>query len=287
MSQPIIITDLDNTVYNWVDYFAPSFRAMVHAIARQTKIGEEDILADFKNVYEKHGSLEYSFSVQELDLVKHMNPEDVRELIRIAKAAFSVTRQKHLAPYPGVKETLVWARKNGVRVIGVTNAPIFQARQRLRRLNIDIFFYGLAGWEGHQIREDEWTEDIRKQVEDGGYAARIEKLWPLKHDDLKPNPVGYLMIIDTLKVSHKNTYVIGDSLAKDVAPAIDIGAVGIWAKYGLDFDKKNFDTLLKITHWDSNKVASVYNERLTNPNHTVSSFAELSSIVKPDQMSLF
>lgn len=53
MYRPILITDLDNTLYNWVDYFAPSFRGMVHAISREMNLDEEKIYSGFKEVFKK------------------------------------------------------------------------------------------------------------------------------------------------------------------------------------------------------------------------------------------
>jgi len=285
---PIIITDLDNTIYNWVDYFAPSFRAMVHALARVMSLDEEVLIKDFRQVYARRQSLEYSYSVQELSACADRSVSEVAELVRTAKGAFSHVRSKNLKPYDGVKDTLMWATERDIRVVGVTNAPIFHANQRLKQLHLDGLFHGLAGWKGHEPTDEfPWTREIRERKDAGGYRSKVERFWSLEQEELKPSPFAYLRIISDLHVSHKITYVVGDSLQKDIAPAIDIGAIGVWAKYGENFEKKNFDTLLKITHWSDDKVEEVYNNKSFMPTHTIHSFSELTGIVQPAQFSLF
>lgn len=286
MYKPVLLTDLDNTIYNWVDFFAPSFRAMVHVLAKETKIEEEAIIKDFKHVYNKRASLEYSFSVQELKIFQKLPKDEVENLIRIAKGTFSRVREKNLKPYDGVKETLKWIREGGTEIVGVTNAPLFHAEMRLKQLRLDSLFTGLAGWEGHGIPNRYLTKKIKERIEENRYKSRIKHKWELSKEELKPNPFCYLRVINELHISHKAAYVIGDSLYKDIKPAIEIGAIGILAKYGKDFSTKNFQTLLKITNWDKEKISNVYDKKSIIPTFTVNSFSEIRKIVQPPQLRL-
>jgi len=43
----LLITDLDNTLYDWITYFANSFRAMVKDLATTLDV-EEDLLFPIK-----------------------------------------------------------------------------------------------------------------------------------------------------------------------------------------------------------------------------------------------
>ena len=95
----LIITDLDNTLYNWVDYFAPSFRGMVHALSKKSGVEEDLLIQEFRHVYNRHRSIEYSFSVQELNVFKDKSSEEIQELIKTAKGAFSRVRGKKLELY--------------------------------------------------------------------------------------------------------------------------------------------------------------------------------------------
>jgi FMN phosphatase YigB (HAD superfamily) len=286
--RPLLITDLDNTIYNWVDFYAPSFRAMVHVLSREMGLGEEAIIDEFRAVYGEKGSLEYSFSVQELPSVRCRGDHEVSRLVMVAKGAFSRVREAHLRPYPGVKETLTWLLREGVVIVGATNAPMQQAEGRLRHLYLDRCFSGLAGWEGHDIPAGiPLMAAIKQRAVEGKYRSHVEVLWPLHQSELKPSPTGYLRIMEQVGASPESTYVVGDSLHKDVRPALQVGATGVWARYGSAFEKKNFDTLLKITHWSSEKVSAVYDEQAVEPTYTIDSFSELQTIIQVPQARLF
>jgi len=267
----LILTDLDNTLYNWLDYFAPSFRAMVHALCKKIGISEEALIEDFKRIYREKRFIEYSFSVQELGICRGRSKEEIGNLIRVAKGAFSRVRRKRLQLYPGVEETLLWAHKKKIPVIGVTNTSVFQGERRLCRLRIDGLFYGLAGWEGH---------DVPEEYEEKEYSSKILRKWFLRFDELKPSAKGYLRILKELKVPPKVVYIVGDSLERDVVPALQIGANAIWAKYGQEVEPKNFQTLCLITYRDQEKNSNMYEKAPTIPTVTINNFGELQQIIK-------
>lgn len=288
MNQPVILVDLDNTIYNWIDYFCPSFRGMVHALSKDLGIEEDVIIHDFRRVYIEKGTIEYAFAVQSLALCRSMPSPEIERLVRIAKGAFSRVREKNLQPYEGVRETLIWAVNEGIAVIAVTNAPVFQAQRRLRKLKLDRLFTGIAGWNAYEVPEDfTWTRKIKQNEGNGKYRTYIDKLWFLSANELKPGISGYERIMEELQVSAEKTYIIGDSLKKDIAPAVEIGAVSIWARYGQQCDSKNFDTLLKITNWSQEEISSTYQQRPVTPDFTVDSFAEIRKIVPASQLTLF
>jgi phosphoglycolate phosphatase-like HAD superfamily hydrolase len=261
---------------------------MVHALSREMALEEDKIIDEFKAVYKEKGSLEYSFSVQELPSVQLLGDEEISRLVKIAKGAFSRVRDLHLKPYPGVKETLTWLLREGGTVVGATNAPIHQAEQRLKSLHLDGCFTGLVGWEGHPVPGGiPLTEAIKQRASDGGYRSRVGTLWPLPLSELKPSATGYLQIMRQVGASPDSTYIVGDSIHKDLRPAIEVGAISVWARYGGEFEKKNFDTLLKITHWSDEKVTAVYDEKAIVPDYTIDTFSKLQTIIQVPQASLF
>ncbi len=286
--QRLLITDLDNTLYNLIDYFGPSFRGMVHALSRETKIEEEILLNNFKQVFLKRESLEYGFAVQELEITKTLSKENIFTLIKLAQAVFKRARQKNLKPYEGVKETLEWLKSQGVLIVGMSNAPFYNAEIRIKQLFIDKYFYGLAAREDLHLPDDEFTIRINQNKENKKYeSTKIVKKWVLKKEQLKPNTYGYSKIMEDLKVDPKNTYIIGDSILKDVQPAIEIGAKGIWAKYGEDCEKKNLDTVLSMTNWSKNEIKQVFFDKHKEPELVASSFSDLKNIIESNQLTLF
>jgi FMN phosphatase YigB (HAD superfamily) len=261
---------------------------MVHVLSRETGLDENAITQDFKEVFAEHGSVEYAFSVQELRLCKGMSHSQVANLVRLAKGAFSRVREKNLHVYPGVKETLQWARQEAIAVVGVTNSPIFQARMRLRQLYVDHLFTGIAGWEGFDIpQEDPWAEPVKVRETGKGWPTKLEREWKFPEETLKPSPEMYRAILSDLGVNPDSAWIVGDSLHKDVKPALELGAIGVWAKYGQRFDQKNFNTLLAITNWSERRIADTYAENAVEPSLEIESFSELQAHIPSFQGSLF
>jgi len=130
-SKRAVILDLDGTLYSWVDYYGPSFRAMVHALNKILDISEEKLIQSFKKVYEKHNSVEYAFSVQELDIWNELNwsEEQIRDIaIKAARGAFRIARKKNLKLFKGVRETLEWLKYEDIFIFAFTDAPSFLRR---------------------------------------------------------------------------------------------------------------------------------------------------------------
>lgn len=284
----LLLIDLDNTLYNWVDYFGNSFRGMIHALSREMQKDEDELKSAFKKIYKEAGTLEYSFIIQKLPFIEKYSHEEKNRIIEFGKLIFSIVRSKNLIPYSGVKETLKDLSLDGVLIVAVTNAPAYFAEARLKQLYLDNYIYGLAAWENSEIPADEYTDNIIKRNEDGFYLSKhIKRRWCFSKEELKPNPFAYLTVINDLKQSHKNTYVIGDSIYKDLNPAHEIGATTIWAKYGTTFEEKNFNTLLEMTHWDENKIKSTYEEKKITPDYSIDRFESLLEIIPRNQLRLF
>ena len=52
MTLRAVITDLDNTLYDWVAYFIPAFRAMIKALVELTGVPETRLLDDTQGLEE-------------------------------------------------------------------------------------------------------------------------------------------------------------------------------------------------------------------------------------------
>jgi FMN phosphatase YigB (HAD superfamily) len=282
----LLITDLDNTLYNFIDYFGPSFRGMVHALANKTKLKENEIIQDFKKVYALRGSLEYAFAIQELDLTQDMSEEDVFKLIQLAKAVFSRVRQKNLVPYSGVRDCLKWLRKEEVVIVGLSNAPIYNAEIRLKQLKLDGYFDGLAAWQGPDMPISKYTQDVMHNIDSPLYRSNISKIWKIQLGNLKPSTYAFDLIQQHFGIEKRNVWVIGDSIYNDVEPGISLGFNGIWAQYGTIHDKKNLATALEVTNWDKSKIERSFYKEYSKPKYCIQSFDELKAILGSLQLKL-
>lgn len=281
----LLITDLDNTLYNFIDYYGPCFRAMVHALSERTGVPEDDLICNFRDVYARHGSVEYSFAVQEMECFNGRSAADIEDLIDLAMVAFSRARLKRLRPYPGVEEGLLWAKMSGIKVIGITNAPMWHALKRLGQLNIAQYFSGVAAYRGHDVPGGNRITDKIKRFDSQGFRSSIKKRWLLERHELKPSPVGYQRILSD--ANSCSTYVIGDSREKDLAPAIALGSVGIWARYGTTYDAKNMETLLQVTHWTSDGIKKAYDQVSIEPDYTIDNFGDIRKLLPQFQQTMF
>jgi phosphoglycolate phosphatase len=66
----MIITDLDNTLYDWVTYFSLSFKAMVNELEDILDINKKQIFEEFKTIHQYYGNTEQPFAILELPSVK-------------------------------------------------------------------------------------------------------------------------------------------------------------------------------------------------------------------------
>ena len=288
MAKHLILADLDNTLYDWARFFAPSFRAMVDVLRRELAIPEEQVYAEFKTVFARHGSLEYAFAIQELDSVRSLPTEKVSDLIRQGRGAFLHVQRNKLKVYPGVYETLKWLWDQDVDVVGITNSPLHRAQKRLYELRIDSFLTGLVAWEGYRAPEAAETSGFVTGTRERK-LTRLNRFVAVPKTDCKPSSAHYAHALDRFAKSASEVWAIGDSLSKDLVPAARLGIKTIWAKYGagLDPDGKDARTLLRITHWNASEIQATYSMEGFEPDHTIESITEIMGIVPATVPKLF
>jgi FMN phosphatase YigB (HAD superfamily) len=61
----LLICDMDNTLYDWVSYFVPSFYAMVDATVNLLGCDRDRLLDDFREVHQRHHDSEQPFALLE------------------------------------------------------------------------------------------------------------------------------------------------------------------------------------------------------------------------------
>ncbi len=295
----LLITDLDDTLYSWVNYWSPCFRAMVHALSHRLKVGEDVLIEDFRNVYSVHKSLEYVHVVQELDICKNLSEREKDELVVLAHTVFGQIARKNLRPYKNVKETLGRVYRSGIQIVGLTNAPLSTAMGRLWNLGLSKFFIGLAALESHEVPRFTTSNEILKHSL-FNKVDRIHrstyKTWSFSEREIKPSKVCYSTIIEELRVAPNEACVIGDSLTKDISPAHELGLTTIHAHFEDDLNvmSKNLDTLLRVTHWSKERIRETRQQETAKPDFVVTSFEQLAEILglprvidEPTQPTLF
>lgn len=234
----LVITDMDNTLYSWIDYVVPAVEAMVDSVCLSTGFPRIKVVQSLKAVYTKYESNEYPFALQESSIFAEF-PEFMsfdKLVIQPARAAFAEARRKYLRPYKGVLPTLERLEELGIPVVALTDAPRNPAQSRAKRMGFDKLLHALytlpsfafpASPEGETLV----AEEILKREQRGEYRAACEVV-ELPKEFEKPNPEGVLQICRKMGVAPSETLIVGDSLKKDVAVAQRVGAIDCWAEYG-------------------------------------------------------
>ncbi len=274
-----VVTDLDNTLYSWVDYIVPSLEAMVASLAATTGLPRVRIVQALKAVYSKYESNEYPFAIQESGIFEPYEADfdSFNALVlRPAREAFRAAREKYLRPYPGVRETLDALRERGLRVVGLTDAPRNAAELRLKHLKLDGHFDALYTLPGYALPQNVDPE-IRRKEEAGLYRSRTPVI-ELPHDAEKPSPAGLARILSDFGLAGGEVLYVGDNVKKDMPVAEACGAIGVWAEYGT-YVSGEYRERLAVISAGSVTRRHVADETAVRWPLTISSFAQVAGLV--------
>jgi len=230
----LIVTDLDNTLYSWVDYIVPSLDAMVDSLCRTTGFPRIRVVQALKEVYERYESNEYPFAIQESNLFEAYRSDfDSFDnlVITPAREAFQAARRKYLQPYPGVVEALTTLKAQGIPVVALTDAPRNPAERRVRKMGLDEHLAAVYTLPAFPFPETGINKEIRERQSGGGIKLKCPVV-ELPKDHEKPDPRGLLRICRDFDVVPGDVAVVGDSRVKDMALARLLGALDCWAEYG-------------------------------------------------------
>lgn len=274
----VVVTDLDDTLFDWVGLWHKCFSAMLQHVLEISGINREQVLDDFKAVHQRHGTAEYAFSLEELSclLAEEGSPEAIRKKYAPAIEAYRASRRKHLRLYPTVLESLIKLRGRGCLLVGYTESLAFYTNYRIRRLGLDGVIDYLFSPADHNIPEH-LSEDGFRHYKQAAYEFRHTIHRHTPKGELKPNPRVLADIIAEIKAVRGDTLYVGDKLHKDVLMAKRAGVMDVHARYGEAHQREEYDLLKRVTHWTPEMVraeAETTHEEV-NPTHAIDSFDQL------------
>lgn len=249
----IFITDVDNTLFDWVDIWYHSFSAMLREAASIMELSEEDLYSSISAIHQKYGTSEYAFLLEELPQTKEILGEDAIKKLQPAIDAYRLARRKHLKLYPGVMETLISIRDEGYDLIAYTESQDFYTQYRFIKLGLDEIFSYLYSPKD-QYNENKDVKTIRTRSQDQ-YKMKTTKLRHTPAGELKPNPDILKSIIHENGGDISRSIYVGDSKMKDIAMAQAAGVRDAWAKYGEAQSRDQYALLKQVTHWTPEMVA--------------------------------
>ena len=285
----VVITDLDNTLFDWVNIWHASFKAMLDRLVQESGVAEDILKCEFKLIHEKYGTSEYAFSIEELPSLKaKFGGIDLRTKFKGAIDDYRTARDASLRLYPEVMETLESLKDKGCLLVGYTDSISFYTKYRVRALGLDRILDFLYSPPDHRLPENQTPRPIE---------IRRTVLRELPPGEIKPNPKILRDIIAGVGASPEETVYVGNSLMKDVLMAQRAKVEDVYAAYGNRYPPQQYELLRAVTHWT---LADVEREKQlraehVNPSNTIAqSFGELLGLfeytkfedVSPDRMSI-
>jgi FMN phosphatase YigB (HAD superfamily) len=227
----LVITDVDNTLYDFGRYFEAGLGGLVRSTVANVGISEQEVLATLKQIFTRHGSIEYPFALEEFPAVIELSDQRRKEVMDLTSDAFWSSASLALVPYPGVVLALQDLQREGIDVVAFTDAPIHEAVRRLRALGIDQYLTGVVAteWFGRRSTVALRVKDVPGFIR---IPSRLKVVGRLNESQRKPNPQTYATIMNAFKLTPDNVTVIGDSPARDLEPAAALGMQPVWARYG-------------------------------------------------------
>lgn len=266
----------------------------MHALARETRIPEASLVAACRKVYAEASSLEYPGLVQRLPkYLPEIASANLEQLTQLAVTVFGSVRRHRLRLYDGVASTLDWLRSNGYLIVLYSDGPIFYNREKFRHLGLRRHVDGVVAWAPSpaDLPAEPGIDDSHLHRHWFSSSAAKPSGIPellVSAKDKKPNPAVLMSIIETFAIDPDATWVVGDSLEKDLAPAAELGLTTIWARYGRDYDQENWKTLVDVSPWRPSVIqAESSNVINTEPTFIVDSFTQLQSLLPAYQLGLF
>jgi phosphoglycolate phosphatase-like HAD superfamily hydrolase len=272
----VLITDLDNTLFDWFRIWHRSFTAMLEKISELSGIPKEVLEPEIKLIHEKNATSEYAFLIEEMPSLKAKHPgENLTTVYEPAILAFREARKAELHLYPRVRATLEVIRDSGCLIIGYTESLEFYSTYRVRKLGLDGLLHRIYFPPDHDLPDS--RDHIRHYPPDA-YQLLETKIHHTPKGEIKPNPALLSRILMDAGGSKGQAAYVGDSLMKDVTMAQSAGIKDVWAKYGGSHEKAEYELLRRVTHWTAEAVEK---EKLlksgdVSPTYVLqNSFAEL------------
>lgn len=250
----LLVTDLDNTLYDWFHIWHASFSALMDELAQASGLPADVLERDAREVHQRHRTSEYSFLLNEMECLRTLHPgEEVAAIYSEAVHRFRSARKRATKLYPTVQATLDTVRTKGVQIVAYTDSLAFHSFQRIKALGLDGVIDAMYAPPDHDVPDGLELSQIRTLAPseyEFDHTVRRE----LPSGAAKPDPMVLKQICSEFGVAPEDTAYVGDSLMKDVAMAQAVGAVDVLAEYGISHSRDGYEMLRRVSHWTEEDV---------------------------------
>ncbi|GCD88769.1 hypothetical protein NLS1_07750 [Nocardioides sp. LS1] len=250
----LLVTDLDNTLWDWFAAWHASFSAMLDRLTEISGVPAEVLEPQIRAVHQARGTAEYSFLLDEVPaLVEASGTVPPSQRYDEALHQLHSRRRAMTRLYPGVLDTLTSLKAAGIAVAAYTESLAYWTEWRIRWTGLDGLIDRLYSAPDHDLPNGLTREQVRTKADDE-YGLRHTKHLPLPRGVMKPNAEILRSILDDCGVQPDQVVYVGDSLMKDIAMAQSVGVLDVHAKYGEAHEKAEYELLRRVTHWTDKDV---------------------------------
>jgi phosphoglycolate phosphatase len=239
----LVVTDVDNTLFDWMGIWAGAFGAMVRALVDQTDRPADEWFAAARRVHARRGATECPTFLEDLAAAAEWpGHADRHAVLSRAAAIYRRYWDVHLAPYAGVRQALAAIAERGIPIVAYTESDAAVTAARLTRMGLAgviriVFGRAAASTATHH----DWsliTPPARSSI-----AIDL-----VPQEDAKPSPLGLRQILGRCAVPADLAVYVGDHLWNDVAMAQRLGVRALWAAYGAARQAEHLDLLHRVAH---------------------------------------
>lgn len=276
----ILITDVDNTLYDWVSIWYASFSALLESMIEISGLPRELLEQEIRRIHQRVGTSEYAFLIQDLSILADVHSTtDYLSLYEPAIAESRRARSEAMRLYPGVRETLQKLKEAGIPLIAYTESKAFYTSLRFRSLELDGLIDVLYSPADHEISSSINLGDVRQYPDDFyRLSETTHRHTPAGH--FKPDPAVLASIVRDFGMDVTATLYVGDSLTKDIAMAQSLTIRDAFAAYGVAQFRESYELLRRVSHWsdeDVERERKLLELPVVKPSVSLNEFSEILS----------
>lgn len=271
-TKSLLITDLDNTLWDWFAAWHASFSALLTNLERLSGIPASQLEPEIRRIHQLRGTSEYSYLLNEIPSLLEASG-DIDPLTRYDEAvhAQNSARIENTHLYPGVESTLLELRSRGFMVVAFTESVAYWTEWRIRHTGLDGLIDVLYSAPDHDLPTGVTFESLRRgQPDDYGLKSTEHRHIP--KGEVKPSEIILRSILKDCDKTPEEAIYVGDSKMKDIAMAQSVDVTDVHAKYGEPQQRPEYALLQRVSHWpdrDVQREQHLTKSREVSPTHVL------------------